>query len=297
MAVESPPSPPRSYRRTPAGTLAYTLALGSMAMVISGTRACQEDYDLAGQTNIVATPTSTTAPTLTATPTGSPSPTPTETPSVDESPTPEPEQEPLVGILDEATLESADGHAEDPAAEPRAAASQNWLGSAFVAKVGLDSDGDGFTDEAENEYLSDPHNAKVTPAYSCASLLRDRLAGADDDGDGLVNGDEQRRGTDAADGDSDGDGCADGAEVWSQSSPLDGTSLPASAAGHCLSDAFKGEKGLTVGVDDADSDGLVDSVELAIGSDPTSADSDGDGIYDGREVQIGCDPLRRDFLG
>ncbi len=113
MAVESPPYTPPSRRRTPAGTLAYALALGSMAVVISGTRACQEDYDLAGQTLIATTPTSTPTPTSTVTPTGSPSPAPTETPPVDESPTPLPEEEPIVGIFDEATSESAGDTVED----------------------------------------------------------------------------------------------------------------------------------------------------------------------------------------
>ena len=42
---------------------------------------------------------------------------------------------------------------------------------------------------------------------------------------------------------------------------------------------------------DSDGDGLSDSEEALLGTDPNNADSDGDGISDGDEVANGTDPL------
>ncbi len=45
------------------------------------------------------------------------------------------------------------------------------------------------------------------------------------------------------------------------------------------------------GDEDRDGDGLTDSEELALGTDPDNSDTDGDGISDGAEVAAGTDPL------
>jgi hypothetical protein len=45
---------------------------------------------------------------------------------------------------------------------------------------------------------------------------------------------------------------------------------------------------------DTDGDGLTDTAEDAIGTDPLIADTDGDGIVDGDEIRIGTDPLDAD---
>jgi hypothetical protein len=49
-----------------------------------------------------------------------------------------------------------------------------------------------------------------------------------------------------------------------------------------------------VGEPDTDGDGLPDSEEIALGTDPNNSDSDGDGISDGAEVTNGTDPLAND---
>jgi hypothetical protein len=48
---------------------------------------------------------------------------------------------------------------------------------------------------------------------------------------------------------------------------------------------------------DSDGDGLVNSAELARGTDPFNADSDGDGLADGAELAAGTDPLDADSDG
>ncbi|MCE9635977.1 MAG: SdiA-regulated domain-containing protein [Planctomycetes bacterium] len=61
-----------------------------------------------------------------------------------------------------------------------------------------------------------------------------------------------------------------------------------------VSDGFGGTSSdtvlITVRVTDTDGDGLTNSQELTLGTNPNSKDSDGDGIEDGIEVGIGTDP-------
>ncbi len=45
---------------------------------------------------------------------------------------------------------------------------------------------------------------------------------------------------------------------------------------------------------DSDGDGLVNSEEIALGTDPDNPDTDGDGLTDGEEVELGTDPLVAD---
>ena len=54
--------------------------------------------------------------------------------------------------------------------------------------------------------------------------------------------------------------------------------------------------GLT-GCVDSDGDGLTNSEERDLGTDPDVADTDGDGIADGEEVERGIDPLNIDSDG
>jgi len=144
---------------------------------------------------------------------------------------------------------------------------------------------------------------------------------ADTDGDGLSDERETRIGADPANPDSDGDGFADGVEVQAGSNPLipenvapgnDGTGnepAPADPAsppdttspvtdsdGDGLLDSQEAELGTDPAATDTDGDGLSDAAEVglasgaAIGTDATLSDTDGDGVGDGAEVGAGTDP-------
>jgi outer membrane protein OmpA-like peptidoglycan-associated protein len=83
--------------------------------------------------------------------------------------------------------------------------------------------------------------------------------GADTDGDGLNEAEEELYGTDPALADTDGDGIGDGVEVNDGTDPADA---------------------------DTDDDGLGDADESDLGTDPLLADTDGDGVQDGTEVGL-----------
>ena len=85
--------------------------------------------------------------------------------------------------------------------------------------------------------------------------------GADWDGDGLTNKEEQDAGTNMNNPDSDGDGLPDGWEVRNGLNPTNGGDANA----------------------DPDGDGLTNSQEYARGTNPNSADTDGDGKPDGSD--------------
>lgn len=85
--------------------------------------------------------------------------------------------------------------------------------------------------------------------------------GADWDGDGLTNAEEQAAGTDMNNPDTDNDGLPDGWEVTYGLNP------------NSASDANA----------DPDGDGLTNSQEYASGTNPNSADTDGDGVADGSD--------------
>ena len=82
--------------------------------------------------------------------------------------------------------------------------------------------------------------------------------GADWDGDGLTNAEEQQHGTDMTKADTDGDGLPDGWEVT-----------------HGLTPNSAGDANA-----DPDGDGLTNAEEYARGTNPNSADTDGDGRPD-----------------
>jgi thiol-disulfide isomerase/thioredoxin len=89
---------------------------------------------------------------------------------------------------------------------------------------------------------------------------------ADNDGDGLTNGEEVDLGSKPGVADTDGDGIDDGDEVDMGTDPT---------------------------LADTDADGIDDNLEADYGTDPTNADSDGEGFPDGQEIEFGTDPLNK----
>jgi len=128
-----------------------------------------------------------------------------------------------------------------------------------------DSDGDGINDGDEVDNGSEPLD----------SCNPDPTAGpCDQDDDGVTNSEESNIGTDPTNPDTDEDGINDGDEVDNDSDPLDPCD-PDPTAGPC----------------DQDNDGLTNTEENNLGTDPTNPDTDGDGINDGDVVDGGSDPL------
>ncbi|MFH1038919.1 MAG: DNRLRE domain-containing protein [PVC group bacterium] len=131
----------------------------------------------------------------------------------------------------------------------------------------LDSDRDGWPDEAEYKYDSDPYNSLSWP--TSAADWEDYFGGShiwgeDPDSDGLSNQTEFDKGTNPLRADSDGDGLTDGEELYNtHTDPVN---------------------------PDTDSDGLNDNQEIQHETDPFSPDSDQDGVGDGQEVADGTDP-------
>ncbi|MBT4385013.1 hypothetical protein HOD30_04680 [Candidatus Peregrinibacteria bacterium] len=146
----------------------------------------------------------------------------------------------------------------------------------FLAKIesdsefdgNQDSDGDGMTDSEELLYGSDPLSV-------------------DSDGDGVSDAEEIfENGTDPFSSDSDGDGIVD----TEDENPLEYDYVEVEAE---VIDSYQAAVGQEVDIDVADSDfdGISDSEELALGTDPQNSDSDGDGVTDGDEKLVyGTDP-------
>ncbi|WP_437992041.1 hypothetical protein [Sorangium sp. So ce145] len=173
----------------------------------------------------------------------------------------------------------------------------------------VDSDGDGLSDDLEVFLGSDPEDR-------------------DTDDDGLLDGEEPNPSDDAdgdglpnaRDTDSDGDGLFDGTEAGKDCADADTDA----GAESCTPDADGGATktsvvnpdtdrgGVSDGEEDAnhngmldagetdpnnaaddpgdrDGDGLSNSEEASLGTDPDDADSDDDGVLDGEEIEPGAD--------
>lgn len=282
--------------------LSFTASLCFLGLLISGNKACREDYDLGSRTN-VGTPTATQTPTPTPgdpndpddpddpTPTSTPTPTTSSESTRTPTPTPTGTLTPTgtVTVTPTPTSSTKGLSKELNSLSEAAPISSNWLGQAFKGDKTKDSDGDGFLDYLEAEYGSDPNDAQSTPPNPTSRLMA-RFGGMDDDVDGLRNDDEHTRGTSLSSNDSDNDGCLDGLE--GSSDPADSTIRPDDEDGDCLDDDQEVMLQSDVRKFDTDGDGLDDGYEFVLGSDPRKVDSDGDGITDAREVELGSDPTR-----
>ena len=288
--------------------VAGAIALVSIAVAVTGTKGCQEDYEVGAQTSIATqaptnTPTVLTTATLTPNGTDAPvvgtataSPTVTDDQTLDDSGVDDSED---TGLLEELSVLGEKDDDSAPAAAVGGGSQQasgNWLGKGFDGSQGgagewADSDGDGFSNSREESSGSDENDATSVPSDAERGQLESRIRQLDQDMDGLLNEDETKRGTNPNLSDSDGDGRSDGSEVLSSSDPLDATASYVDADGDGLSDSLEQGRGLNPNSNDSDSDGLRDDLELVVGSNPSKVDSDGDGISDGREYDLNSDPL------
>ena len=174
-----------------------------------------------------------------------------------------------------------------------------------------DTDGDGYFDGEEVSIGSNPLDLDSDDDGLLDAEERDGLV--DSDNDGLIN---------LIDPDSDNDGLSDGLEVGvsnphpdtdvtqgnftadvDSSSTTDPLNADSDFGG--ISDGIEDRNGngrFDVGErdpnrqadDDTDSDGLLDIIEINLGTDPAHRDSDNDGADDGVEINFGLDPLDRD---
>jgi hypothetical protein len=253
----------------------------SLGVVVSGTKACQTDYEIGAQAkapNGTITPSSTSGEDGTAQPTGSVTVTPTGTLEGDGSETATPTaiadvtgtEMAVVGEEDLFNELSKLGGSAESSGKGGAVAgavagvmagvvkSENWLGDAFSKDEDgswHDSDGDGFSDALEEQHGTDPNSASSAPRTALVTRLATRVGG-----DALS--DEPLSEPDAA-----------------TDTDLDG-----------VSDELEEKRGMNPRSVDSDNDGLSDNRELAFGSNPLQIDSDNDGIADGREYEFGADP-------
>jgi len=146
----------------------------------------------------------------------------------------------------------------------------------------IDSDGDGFPDDYEQQYSG-----------SITGLNREDDLENGGAGDGLTNWEEYQLGTDPTEADTDGDGLDDGPEVDGAGlrPPTDPTNDDTD--GDTLKDGVESNTGIW-------------SSETDTGTDPASADTDGDGLPDGVENNsgtfvdsdnLGTSPLNADSDG
>ena len=281
------------------------LVLVSAALVVCGTRACQEDYALGSQ--VRANNTGTATPTedgdiVTATPTAiNPSPTVTAGPTDGARGTATRTTAPTVaaGLFQELSVlseRSPDAQVSPAVARSQGSAKGNWLGEGFSGDNNdsqdgwVDSDGDGFSDALELSRGSSADDSMSVPAGVVSTRLDQRVRAFDSDLDGVSTGEELRLGTDPNSSDSDGDKLTDGAEVLSGGNPLAADDRYLDRDGDGLSDDYERENSLNPDELDSDGDGLRDDLEIVVGSNGRNPDSDGDGISDGKEFDLGSDP-------
>ncbi len=160
-----------------------------------------------------------------------------------------------------------------------------------------DTDGGGAEDGMEVSMGGDPLNSDDDDL-----LNRDPAALIDTDNDGLLDSVEKTLGTDPNNPDSDGDSLIDGAEVNDyKSNPLDKDTDKGG-----VEDGVEVQNGTdpTKSTDDSedvrddDGDGLTNTEEARLKTDPNNPDTDGDGLRDGFEVnKFKTDPTKKDTDG
>lgn len=138
----------------------------------------------------------------------------------------------------------------------------------------VDTDKDGIPDSKESQYGTSANKA-------------------DTDGDGLIDGLEVLfYSTNPRVSDSDGDGYRDGVDNCPNISNANQLDSDSNGYGD-LCPQFYNETPLGSPSSDADGDGVINSQEGEMGTDPLDADTDGDDVDDGQELLDGTNPLDR----
>jgi hypothetical protein len=269
---------------------ASALLVVATGVLVSGTKACQRDYDFASQSNVPAatgtplnTATAAATTTVTVTITGSITPgtaTPgTVTPTGTADPGGDSEEtqgavggddlfNELSSLSEGRSLAGAPVAKElEGAAGDSSKGGENWLGGAFSKDAEgswKDRDGDGFSDTLEEEKQSDPQDSASTPRLSGGTRLEDRVRPQDVEQEADRRGDESRR---------------SGDEEVELDTDVDG-----------IPDEIETQRGLNPRAADSDQDGIRDDREVVLGTNPLRVDSDSDGISDAREYAAGSDP-------
>ena len=134
-----------------------------------------------------------------------------------------------------------------------------------------DDDEDGLTNAAEDEAGTD-------------------LSLADTDEDGLSDGQEVlETGTSPLSADTDSDGVLDGDEVAQGTDPLDGLAAAPAEEAPAVEEPVAEEPApadVVAAPGDSDGDGLEDTIEAELGTDPVDLDTDDDGLTDGDEYYV-----------
>ena len=170
-----------------------------------------------------------------------------------------------------------------------------------------DSDDDGLLDGEERVFDTDPldddtDNDGLTDGDEVDTHSTDP-DDADSDDDGLTDGAEiDTHATDPNDPDSDNGGVWDGAEVDNGTSPLapadDNPTAQPDTDGDGLIDTLEDLLGSDPSQPDSDGDGIDDRAEVEdYSTDPSTPDTDGDGVDDDEEISDGTDPRAADTDG
>ena len=165
-----------------------------------------------------------------------------------------------------------------------------------------DSDNDGLEDGAEDANR-DGATVNTIGGKGTAGSGETDPGNADTDGDGLKDGDEVKGTgplagviTNPLDSDTDDGGRSDGSEVLAdRTNPLDGSDDVSDDDGDGVSNTDELRLGTNPANKDTDGDGVLDNVELstgATGNGPFSAiDTDGDGIIDAKDTDDDNDTI------
>jgi hypothetical protein len=177
------------------------------------------------------------------------------------------------------------GDSAAPAASPAAAGAADETDDS-------DEDGDGLSTNRESRAGTDPALADtdedgLTDGQEVREFNSDPLA-PDTDGDGVLDGDEVAQGTNPTDTAADAAQEAPVEEVPAEAAPAEGEAEPIEepAAEEVVPAEEIAPEPEPATPGDSDADGLEDTIENELGTDPFDTDTDDDGLTDGDEYYV-----------